>query len=114
MTRASWRPSPAAGLPGDESPPELFRRLLQGLVDDPHVVDDGHEVGVTVPARDHMVVNVIGNPGARRAADVDAGVEAVGTHGLSKDREGPADGAHEVRRLRIVEVFERRAVSAWC
>src|SRR5437879_13928392 len=90
-----WRRSRAAALRGGERPLELFRGLTQRLVDDLHVVDHGHEVGVAVPPRHDVKVNVVGNPGPGRASDVHARVETVGSHRLVEDADGAAHGAHE-------------------
>src|SRR5439155_301310 len=102
----AWRALEEAG----DRPLELFRGLTQRLVDDLHVVDHGHEVGVAVPPRHDVKVNVVGNPGPGRASDVHARVEAIGSHRLVEDADGAAHGAHEFCGLGVVKILEARFV----
>jgi len=39
--------------------------------------DDGHEIGVSGPARNHMLMEVTGNAGPAGLAEIDAYVEAI-------------------------------------
>src|SRR2546423_9267455 len=110
----SWRLSSAAGLRGGESLLELLGRLTQRLVDDFDVVDHGHEIGVAVPARDDVKVDVVGDSGARLAPDVDANVETVGVHDLLQHRHGALDGAHDIPSLRVVEIDEAGSMRKRC
>ena len=50
-----------------------------------HVADNGHEVGVAVPARHDVPVAVLIDAGAGHAAEVHADVEAVRAHRLFQD-----------------------------
>src|SRR5438094_9891019 len=102
-----WR---AAALGGGERLLELGCRLTQRLVDELHVIDHGHEVGIPVPARHDVTVDVVRDSGARLAPDVDAHVESVGVHDLLQHRHGALDGAHYIRSLRVVEIDQARTM----
>ena len=60
-----------------EDRPEPRRGLRQLLGQHARLADDGHEVGVAVPARNDVEVQVIEDAGAGRLAEVDADVDAV-------------------------------------
>src|SRR5256885_17263063 len=83
---ASKRRSPAARLRFGESALELVGGLSQGFVDDLHVVDHGHEVRVSVPSRNDVNVDMVGDARAGGVAEVRADVEAVRLEHLTKDR----------------------------
>src|SRR5687768_11438796 len=59
----------------DRAQPLRRRREIFGQ--DARVADDGHEVGVAVPARHQVNVQMIEHAGAGRAADVDPDVDAL-------------------------------------
>src|SRR6266851_4862998 len=76
MTARS-RPQSSAGASGGEGRAQLLRSLLQVLVDDLHVADHRHEVGIAVPPRNHVKMNVVGDARAGRAPEDGADVEAL-------------------------------------
>ena len=59
-----------------EDRPQACRGLRQVLRQHPHVADDGHEIGVAVPARHEMDMQVVDDARAGRTAEVDADVDA--------------------------------------
>ena len=71
---------------------ELFRQHAR-------LADDGHEVGVAVPAWDDVHVQVVEDPGARGLAEVDAHVEAVRRIGLLDRHLGASRELDELREL---------------
>ena len=56
---------------------EARRRGGQVFGQHPRLADDGHEVGVAVPARHQVHVQVIEDAGAGRTAEIDPDVDAL-------------------------------------
>jgi hypothetical protein len=73
--------------------------------------EDGHEIGVAVPTRDDVDMEVIGDAGAGDAAEVEADVEAVGFHDLGEGVLAAAGEDHEVGEFRFGEVVEVRGLT---
>lgn len=84
----------------------MLPHCLEGLGEDSGVAEDGHEVGVAVPARDDVEVEVAGDAGAGGFAEVDADVEAVGLEGFLEEPLGFDGGVHEACAFFVVEVFQ--------
>src|SRR3954469_18654337 len=80
--------------------------LRHRLRDDADVGDDGHEVGVAVPAGDDVLVEVAGNACAGAAAQVDADVEALGAHPIFEELDDGGGLYAEVGELVGGEFFE--------
>ena len=57
---------------------QALARRVQVLRQHLHVAEHGHEARVAAPAGHDVQVDVVGDPGARRAAEVPAEVEASG------------------------------------
>jgi hypothetical protein len=51
---------------------------LKVLGDHPHIGQDGHEIRVTLPARNDVLVHVIDDSGSGAAPEVPADVESAG------------------------------------
>src|ERR1700693_1700022 len=104
---ATWsRPWSAAGSAFLKSLPKLRRGLLQSLAHDLDVVDDRHEVRISIPARHHMEVNVVWNPGPSGASHVRPYVESIRRHRAPQHIYRPPQSSHEMSRLRIVEELQ--------
>src|SRR5271166_4853613 len=84
--RGSWsRPGGGAGtLVGGPGFGEEFAGVAEEFGEDAGLADDGHEVGVTAPARDHVLVQVGRDAGAGHAAQVHADVEALRVRGRAQ------------------------------
>ena len=85
---------------------ELVVLLEEGLGHDVGFSDDGHEVGVAVPAGDDVLVEVFCETGTGGAADVIADIEAVGAHILFHDAEGGGGEVGDVGMFFGGELFE--------
>ena len=80
--------------------------LLGGLGDDADIGDDGHEVGIPIPAGDEVLVEVAGHAGAGTAAEVDADIEALGGDGAFEQFDGEDGLVGEVGEFIGVEFAE--------
>ncbi len=78
---------------------DVVRVVLAADLGDAHVADDGHEVGVAVPPRHHVNVQVVGNAGPGHAALVQPDVEALGAVLRGERRDRPLGQAHRVGEL---------------
>jgi hypothetical protein len=54
---------------------------IESLGEDPSLSGDGHEIGITNPAWEHVHVDVTGDSGASGFAQIHAQVDAVGMVG---------------------------------
>jgi hypothetical protein len=75
---------------------QFSREVAQCLGQDGCAGDDGHEIRVTVPARDDVDMKMFLDACARCAAEIDADVEAVGFH---DGREGILAAANEFHEV---------------
>src|SRR6185436_7809328 len=75
IRRWQWARRPVSVLEGVT---QLGGHFTQGLRDHAGPGDDGHEVGVPLPAGDDVDVQMLGDAGAGGLAEVDANVESIG------------------------------------
>ncbi len=69
---------------------QMAVKRLQRLRNNPHVLQEGHEIRVTVPPRHEMPMEVAGKPRSRSPAEVESDVKAVrAQHAAVKTRHGP-------------------------
>src|SRR6266513_4906401 len=94
-TTARSRPLWSAGASGGEGLAQLLSGLLQVLVHDLHVADHRHEVGVAVPPRNHVKMNVVGDAGAGRSPKIRTHVEALRPERGAQHTQGRAKCAHK-------------------
>src|SRR5216683_2959229 len=82
---------------GGEGRAQLLRSLLQVLVHDLHVADHRHEVGVAVPPRNHVKMNVVGDARAGRAPEVRPHVEALWLERLTQHAQRSEEHTSELQ-----------------
>src|SRR5512140_168575 len=88
--------APAASPLFVEQGTQLLIGRVQVLDEDPRAPDEGHEIGVSRPARDDMEMVVPGDAGPGARPEVHAGVEALGRVGPAQD---PERGREELGHL---------------
>lgn len=79
---------------------------LGHLWDDTDVADDAHEVRVARPARHYVTMQVAGNACASSGTEVDADVETLRVHDVSKQLDDADSLRMQVCRLVSREMFE--------
>ena len=94
------------------TPAEPAGGLEQILGQHADVADHRHEVGVAVPARHQVHVQVIGDAGAGRTAEVEPDVHALRLVGLGERGLGQPRRPGDVDQLVVVQRAERRDVAA--
>src|SRR5260221_230873 len=78
---------------------QLGGQFVQGLGENARLGDNGHEVCVSLPARDDMDVQMVGYPGAGGFAQIEADVESVGLGQLRQRVDTTARELPQVRQL---------------
>ena len=73
---------------------EAFPHGLEGVRQNTGVSDNGHEIGIAVPTRDNVAMQVCWNARAAGGAKVVAGVEAVGFQGPGEEVLGCGDAVN--------------------
>ena len=81
---------------------------LEVLRHDPHVGQNRHEVGIALPARNHVLVNVIDDSGAGGSTEVPADVEAVGLVGAAEHLERADGQSVNLARLLAAQLLRDR------
>lgn len=84
--------------------PKPLGRLLQFLGQNPYLPDDGHEVGVTGPARDEVHVEMIDDAGAGRSTEVHPDIHSLRPVRLVQRALGLRDYLYQLGPLLAVEV----------
>ena len=97
-SRSAWA---ASVIPSSRQPLEnrLQPRLRRAEIfrHHPHVADDGHEVRVAIPPRHEVHVQVIGDAGAGRPAEIDTDVQTLRAVRLLQRDLRMAREAHQLR-----------------
>ena len=92
------------------NPPQSFPRTIQRLRKHPRLPNHGHEVGIAQPPRQGMHVQVRGNPGPRRLAQVQSHVDPLGCVHLAQNRVGSLRQRHHLERRRLIQRGQRLLV----
>src|SRR5205085_11230186 len=87
---------------------EKCARLIEKLWQHAGVADDRHEVHITAPARDHVLVQVRGDAGASDGAEIHADVEALRGGRLSDGRQCMLRELHEFGSFGTIEISHVR------
>ena len=77
------------------------------------VGNDGHEIGIAVPAGDDVVMDVFGKACASYFPLVDTHIEAIGCHQLAQGFEGQLRLPHQFGKGGGIQFFERFDVLKW-
>ena len=73
----------------------------ESLRNNPDVGDNAHEIGVAVPARDDMAMEVIVDPGTGRLPQIYPDIESLGRCFFVKDGAAKTNGAEKIEHLLV-------------
>lgn len=87
---------------------QLAVGIFEVIGHDFHIGQHGHKVGVAVPTRHDMKMDMLGNSGPGNFPLVDAHVEALGIHGLMKGAQAKLRRLHDVGQGGRIQLLDTR------
>ena len=81
-------------------------KVFEALTDESYLGGNGHEVGISFPARDEVHMDMVGQTGAGAMVDIDTEVESMGFNSLGEGFLGLAGKQQHLEQSCFVELVQ--------